>query len=73
MLSEQTMSNWLLLASGDWRAPVHEELPRQLLQYYLLHADEAKLQVLYEEGKSAKAKVTCGYTEQVKMPFLLFW
>lgn len=55
-LSRQTMSNWILTAQEKWLKPIYERLHERLLQKQILHADETTLQVLKENGKSAKSK-----------------
>jgi transposase len=55
-LSRQTMANWLIRATKDWLAPVYERLKTKLLENDVLHGDETTLQVLHEDGKTAKSK-----------------
>ena len=54
-LSRQTMSNWLLFASGRWLKPIYDALHRMLLKEDILHADETTFQVLHEPGKTAQS------------------
>jgi transposase len=56
LLSRQTMSNWLLRASRDWLLPVYNALRQLLLKRDVLHADESVLQVLHEDGKTARSQ-----------------
>lgn len=55
-LSRQTMSNWLLRTSRDWLEPIYNALRAMLLERDVLHADETKLQVLHEAGKTAQSQ-----------------
>ena len=57
-LSRQTMANWLIYASERWLMPIYKELHCLLILMKNLHADETPVQVLHEEGKSAKSKST---------------
>ena len=56
LLSRQTMSNWLMKATGDWLLPVYDRLHELLCAGEVAHADETTLQVLHEPGKSAQSK-----------------
>lgn len=56
LLSRQTMSNWLIMATEDYLAPVYEEMRAKLLRHQVLHSDETSLQVLKEPGKPAQSK-----------------
>jgi transposase len=55
-LSRQTMSNWIIIATEDWLAPVYDALKAMLITLYVLFADETTLQVLHEKGKTAQSK-----------------
>ena len=55
-LTRQTMSNWLLKASGLWLDPIYEELHNELKRREVLHADETPLQVLHEPGRKPTSK-----------------
>lgn len=55
-LKRSTLANWVIKTSQDWLAPMAERLREKLLEQNYLHADETTLQVLNEEGKSAKTK-----------------
>jgi hypothetical protein len=55
-LSRQTMANWLIRATNDWLMPIYDRLKELLLEHQILHGDETTLQVLHEEGKTAKQK-----------------
>ena len=55
-LSRQTMSNWILRASEDYLAPVYRMLREELLKHDVLHADETRLQVLHEPGKTPQSE-----------------
>lgn len=55
-LSRQTMSNWILRATGDYLTPVYEQLHRELLKRDVLHADETTLQVLQEPEKAPQSE-----------------
>ena len=54
-LSRQTMSNWILKATGDYLTPVYKQLHKELLARDVLHADETTLQVLHEPGKKPES------------------
>ena len=54
-LSRQTMANWVV-NSSKWLEPVYHLLHKELLKRNILHADETTLQVLHEEGRSAKTQ-----------------
>jgi len=56
LLSRQTMSNWLIKACEDWLEPIYKEMKRRLCEQQVIHADETTLQVLHEDGKSARSK-----------------
>lgn len=56
LLSRQTMANWLIQASFNCLKPLTDRLHEYLISYDILHADETPLQVLREDGKSAKSK-----------------
>jgi transposase len=55
-LSRQTMSNWLLKAVEHYVEPMNTEMRRHLLMQQHLHADETRVQVLNEPGRSAEQK-----------------
>ena len=55
-LSRQTMSNWLIKASGEYLEPIYEKLKERLVREEILHADETTVQVLHEDGKTAESK-----------------
>lgn len=55
-LSRQTMANWLLNISEKWLRPVYDTLREQLCREPVLHADETRLQVLKEPGRSSTSK-----------------
>ena len=55
-LSRQTMSNWLIKASGDWLKPIYDRLHELLCADEVAHADETTVQVLHEPGKTAQSK-----------------
>jgi hypothetical protein len=50
-ISRQTMANWMI-ASGKLLTPVYDRLHEILISLDILHADETKLQVLHETGRS---------------------
>ncbi len=52
-LSRQTMSNWLIKASGDWLKPIYDRLHELLCAD---EVDETTVQVLHEPGKTAQSK-----------------
>ena len=52
-LSRQTMANWIIRCSDDWLLPVYERMKALLLKSNVLHADETRVQVLKEPGKTA--------------------
>jgi len=56
LLSRQTMSNWLIKATGDWLKPIYERLHELLCAEEVAHADETTVQVLREPGKAAQSK-----------------
>ena len=45
-----------LRVAEDWLRPIYDHLHRQLLQREVLHANEATLQVLKLEGRTARSK-----------------
>ncbi len=51
-----TMSNWVLEAAERWITPIADEMKKLLLMSPIIHADETKLQVLHEKGRSATAE-----------------
>ena len=55
-LSRQTMSNWLVKATGLYLDRIYDRLRDDLKKNEILHADETELQVLKEPGKSAQSK-----------------
>lgn len=50
-LSRATLANWIIRAAHDWLLPLWEEMKACLLKQPVIHADEAVIQVLKEEGK----------------------
>ncbi|UMZ72528.1 IS66 family transposase [Natranaerofaba carboxydovora] len=55
-LSRQTMANWMIECSNRWLTPLYNRLHELLVEKDILHADESNLQVLREDGRSAKNK-----------------
>lgn len=55
-LSRQTTSNWILKTAELFVEPIVAEMRRHLLQQAHLHADETRVQVLNEPGRSAEQK-----------------
>jgi len=55
-LSRQTQSNWLLAVSEKYLQPMKERMHQRLLERDILFADETRLQVLKEPGRSAENK-----------------
>lgn len=55
-ISRQTMANWIIYAATRWLEPMYKLLHNELLQNYILHADETSLQVIKESGKTAQQK-----------------
>ena len=55
-ISRQTMANWIIYAATHWLEPMYRLLHDELLQSYILHADETSLQVIKESGKTAAQK-----------------
>lgn len=55
-LSRQTLSNWVVKTSDQWLSPLYKRLHKLLTQRKYLHADETTLQVLKEDGRSARQK-----------------
>jgi hypothetical protein len=55
-ISRQTMANWLILASNRWLTIIFERMHHFLIQRDILHADETRLQVLREPGRSADSE-----------------
>jgi len=56
LLSRQTMSNWLIKATGEWLKPIYNRLHELLCAEDVAHADETTLQVLHEPGKTPQSK-----------------
>ena len=54
-ISRQTLSNWIIAATGRWIAPLYELMRETLLDQKVLHADETSIQVLREPGKNASS------------------
>jgi len=52
-LSRQTMANWML-HGAQWLSVVYERLKAHLLQQDIAYADETRLQVLKEPGRTAE-------------------
>lgn len=55
VVSQQTMSNWVLTAGERWLLPVYHALHKELLENKILHADETTLMVLREPERQALA------------------
>ena len=55
VVSQQTMSNWVLTAGERWLLPVYHALHKELLANKILHTDETTLMVLREPERQALA------------------
>lgn len=55
-LSRQTMSNWVILSSGEYLEGVYEILKENLLKRDVIQADETTVQVLHEPDKPAASE-----------------
>ena len=55
-ISRATLANWIILAAGQWLAPVVKKLHEYLLEETVIHADETPVQVLNEQGRKNTAK-----------------
>ena len=54
-LSRQTMANWVIRCAEDWLEPLYERMRLKLLTHDVLHADETRVQVLKEPGKTPQS------------------
>lgn len=54
-ISRQNMANWMMHGSNDWLKVLYDCLYVNLLKNDILHADETRLQVLNEPGRSAQS------------------
>ena len=53
-ISRQTMANWIIYVAAHWLKPIFELLRTELLLNDILHADETTVQVIKEDGRTAK-------------------
>ena len=56
MLSRTTMANWIIKIAEEKAKPVYELMKAELLSGRIIHADETVVQVLHEQGRSAKTQ-----------------
>jgi len=54
-LHRSTMANWTIYCAGKYLKPVWDYLHKQLIKRKFLMADETRVQVLKEDGRSAKS------------------
>jgi len=54
-ISRQNMANWMMHGGNDWLKILYDRLHVNLLKNDILHADETRLQVLNEPGRSAQS------------------
>lgn len=54
-LPRTMLSNWML-KGGEMLEPIYDRMRERLLELDILHADETRLQVLKEPGRSAQSK-----------------
>lgn len=54
-LQRSTMANWTIHCAGKYLKPVWEYLHKQLIKRTFLMADETRVQVLKEDGRSAQS------------------
>ena len=55
-LSRATMANWVIRCSDTWLKPLYKHMKQELLTHSVIHADEAVVQVLKENGKPATSE-----------------
>lgn len=55
-LTRQTQANWVINVYERWLHLIHKRMKYYLLQEDVIHADETEVQVLKEDGRSAKQK-----------------
>ena len=55
-LSRATMANWVIQCSQSWLKPLYKHMKQELLTHSVIHADEAAVQVLKEDGKPATSE-----------------
>jgi len=55
-LSRATMANWVTQCSQSWLKPLYKHMKQELLTHSVIHADEAVVQVLKEDGKPATSE-----------------
>ena len=54
MISRQTMANWIIYVSTHWLKSIFDLLKAELTKNDILHADETTVQVIKEDGRTAK-------------------
>lgn len=54
-LSRQTISNWIMIATEDYLAPVYKQMHKEMLTRDVFHADETTLQISHEPGKKPQS------------------
>jgi len=55
-ISRQTMANWIIYTTRHWLKPMYDLLHKELLKSDILHADETTVQVVKENGRSARQR-----------------
>ena len=55
-ISRTTLANWIIYSAEHYFQPLHDYFHRQLLQREFLMADETRVQVLKESGRSAESQ-----------------
>lgn len=55
-LSRQNLANWVIHGANNWLTYLYDRMHTHLIKEDILHADETTLQVLSENGKTAKSK-----------------
>lgn len=69
-VSRTTLANWIIYSAGHYFRPLYDYFHRQLLLREFLMADETRVQVLKEPGRSAESQsFICGCTAPGKMVF----